>query len=205
MSAPARTTSGRAGAPRARTATTGPVQVPRTAPSRRSGPVPRPQLRLVPGDAGASRPVPRPARRTVRRRAPFVLLVVGLLVATTLGLLLLNTAIAVDSLEATRQRTANAEQAQEVARLEQRVVAADSAAELARAATEEGLVPPGSAGHLVLSPDGTSVLVGTAVPAPAPEPASPGDTTTTEDTVSPQDASPPPNDTAPQNAQTPGN
>ncbi|MGY2080979.1 hypothetical protein [Modestobacter sp. SYSU DS0657] len=190
MSAPARTTAGRVGAPRARTATTGPVHVPRTAPTRRSGPVPRPQLRLVPGDAGASRPTPRPSRTTRRRRAPFALLVVGLLVATTLGLLLLNTAIAVDSLEATRQRTANAEQAQEVARLEQRVVAADSAAELARAATEGGLVPPGSAGHLVLQPDGTSVLVGTAVPAPAPEPADPD---------SPQNAD------SPQSNQTPGN
>ncbi|MGY1845075.1 hypothetical protein [Modestobacter sp. SYSU DS0875] len=190
MSAPARTTAGRAGPPRARTAATGPVHVPRTAPTRRSGPVPRPQLRLVPGDAGASRPTPRPSRTTRRRRAPFALLVVGLLVATTLGLLLLNTAIAVDSLEATRQRTANAEQAQEVARLEQRVVAADSAAELARAATEGGLVPPGSAGHLVLQPDGTSVLVGTAAPAPAPE---------TADPDSPQ------NTDSPQSNQTPGN
>ncbi|MGY1855840.1 hypothetical protein [Modestobacter sp. SYSU DS0290] len=173
MSAPARATTGRVGAPRARTAVTGPVHAPRTAPTRRSGPVPRPQLRLVPGGAGASRPAPRPGRAPRRRRAPFVLLVVALLVTTTLGLLLLNTAIAVDSLDATRQRQVNAEQAEEVARLEQRVIAADSAAELARAATEVGLVPPGAAGHLVLQPDGTSVLVGTAQPAPAPEPDTP--------------------------------
>ena len=158
-------------------ATTGPVHVPRTSPTRRTGPVAAgPQLRLVPPARSVpvrSTPVRTPARSraTSRRRAPFVVLLVGLLVATTLGLLLLNTAIAVDSLEATQQRDANAEQAQEVARLEQQVVAADTAAELARAATAAGLVPPGAAAHLVLQPDGTSVLLGTAAPAPAPEPA----------------------------------
>jgi hypothetical protein len=103
-----------------------------------------------------------------------VVLLVGLLVATTVGLLLLNTAIAVNSLNATQQREANAEQAKQVARLEQQVVAADTAAELARAATAAGLVPPGAAAHLVLQPDGTSVLLGTATPAAAPDPTTPG-------------------------------
>ena len=51
------------------------------------------------------------------------------------------------------------------------MVTADTAAELARAAAAAGLVPPGAAAHLVLQPDGTSVLLGTAVPAPAPAPA----------------------------------
>ncbi|WP_369133237.1 hypothetical protein [Modestobacter sp. I12A-02662] len=161
MSAPARTPT----RPHGRGTATGPVHVP----VRRTAPVHgRPQLRLVPDRPGTGR-----ARRTRlrSRRGPFVVLVVGLLVATTVGLLLLNTAIAVDSLEVTRQRAANAEQAEEVARLEQQVVAADTAAELARAATAAGLVPPGAAAHLVLQPDGTSVLLGTAVPAPAPGPA----------------------------------
>ncbi|MGY1838486.1 MULTISPECIES: hypothetical protein [unclassified Modestobacter] len=207
MSAPARSTTGRVAAPRARTAVTGPVHVPRTGATRRSGPVPRPQLRLVPGEAGASRPTPRPGRSPRRRRAPFAFFLVGLLVATTLGLLLLNTAIAVDSLEATRQRTANAEQAKEVARLEQQVVAADSAAELARAATEVGLVPPGAAGHLVLQPDGTSVLVGTAAPAPAPEPAAPADEPAAPAPADPAPADPdsPQDPETPQNPETPGN
>jgi hypothetical protein len=40
-----------------------------------------------------------------------VLLVVGMLVGTTLGLLFLNTAIAVDSLKATQLRTQNTERA----------------------------------------------------------------------------------------------
>ena len=193
MSQPARTTPPRA--PRTttarttatRTATartahragTGPVHVPRTGSTRRTGPVATgPQLRLVP--PARTTPTRTPtrarttARTTARRRAPFVVLLVGLLVATVLGLLLLNTAIAVDSLDASRQRAANAEQAEEVARLEQQVVTADSAAELARAATAAGLVPPGAAAHLVLQPDGTSVLLGTATPAPDPAQPTPG-------------------------------
>jgi cell division protein FtsB len=167
VSAPARTpprTPTRAPArPGGRTTATGPVHVP----VRRTGPVhSRTQLRVVPDRTGATRPAGRTRRSPLTsRRAPFVVLVVVLLVATTLGLLLLNTAIAVDSLEATQQRAANAEQAEEVARLEQQVVTAETAAELARAATAAGLVPPGAAAHLVLQPDGTSVLLGTPVPA----------------------------------------
>ena len=51
----------------------------------------------------------RPASLLRHRRAPFVLLVVALLVGTTLGLLVLNTAIAVDSLKATQLRADNAD------------------------------------------------------------------------------------------------
>ncbi|GAA4751012.1 hypothetical protein GCM10023328_37430 [Modestobacter marinus] len=176
----ARTGATRAGTPRTTTArtaratgraTTGPVHVPRPALPRRSGPVPSgPQLRLVP----PSRPIPARAPRGNRRallrgrRAPFVVVLVALLVGTTLGLLLLNTAIAVDSLQATEQRVAMAEQAKDVARLEQQVIAADTAAELARAAAAVGLVPPGDAAHLVLQPDGSSVLLGSATPATPP-------------------------------------
>jgi hypothetical protein len=158
---------------------TGPLRVshalhtsrPLSAPIRRSGPVSgRPHLRLVP-------PVRTPGRarrtETHSRRAPFVVLVVGLLVATTLGLLLLNTAIAVDSLDATRQRAANTEQAREVAQLQQQVVDGSTAAALARAATAGGLVPAGAAAHLVLGPDGQSAVRGTASPA-APPAAPPG-------------------------------
>jgi hypothetical protein len=170
MSQPARTASPRPPrrTPTARTSPR-PAHVPRAITNRRTGPVATgPQLRLVPPARTAPVRVPTRSRRTARRRAPFVVLLVGLLVATVLGSLLLNTAIAVDSLDATQQRQANAEQAEEVARLEQRVVAANSAAELARAATAHGLVPPGAAAHLVLQPDGSSVLLGTAVPAPDP-------------------------------------
>jgi hypothetical protein len=135
---------------------------PRTAPRA----APRPELRLVP-----TTPVIRPRRAASalrNRRAPFVLLVVALLVATTLGLLILNTAIAVDSLKATQLRADNAERAQEVQRLEQQVVSASTPAEIARAAAAAGLIPAGPAAYVVIQPDGTSVVRGAPAPAGSP-------------------------------------
>src|SRR3954469_21608307 len=153
MTQPARTTSSRTARTTVRTTSrtaprsTGPLHVPRTGSGRRTGPVAAgPQLRLVPPARTTPARVPARARRTARRRAPFVVLLVGLLVATVLGLLLLNTAIAVDSLDASQQRDANAEQAEQVARLQQQVVAADTAAELARAAPAGRVVPARAAG-----------------------------------------------------------
>ena len=135
----------------------------------------RPDLRLLP-----SAPVPPlRGRRTGSaasdrtRRAPFVLLVVALLVATTLGLLILNTAIAVDSLKATQLRAENAERAQEVQRLEQQVLSADAPAQLAAAAVAAGLVPAGPAAYLVIDGDGGSTLRGTPRPAADPDQADP--------------------------------
>ncbi len=107
------------------------------------------------------------------RRASFVLLVVGLLVCTTLGLLILNTGIAVDSLKATQLRAANAERAQEVQRLERQVVAASAPAQVASAAVAAGLVPAGPAAFLVIAADGSSTLRGTPEPAEAPPAPSP--------------------------------
>lgn len=168
--ATARATTARATTPRATTprATTARATVPRT-PAKRATPV-RPELRLVGTAAPAGA---RPRRRTrpdaTRRRAPFVLLVVGLLVGTTLGLLILNTAIAVDSLKATQLQAENAERAQDVQRLERRVVAGGSPAQIAAAAAAAGLVPAGPAGYLVIAPDGSVELRGTPEPAPAPD------------------------------------
>ena len=145
------------------------ARVPARAPSRissRTGArsTPRPELRLVHG-VTAPRPRRRPTSLLRNRRAPFVLLVVALLVGTTLGLLVLNTAIAVDSLKATQLRAENAERAQELQRLEQQVVSGSTPAEVARGAAAAGLVPAGAAGDLVIAPDGTSVLRGTPQPA----------------------------------------
>jgi hypothetical protein len=134
-------------------------------PASRATPV-RPELKLGPGLA------PRVRRRpfvATGSRAPFVLLVVALLVGTTLGLLILNTVIAVDSLKATSLRVANAERAQEVQRLEQQVTTAGTPAEIARAAEAAGLVRAGTPGYLVLDPDGGAILRGTPEPAPQPE------------------------------------
>ncbi|RBY77148.1 hypothetical protein DQ238_15790 [Geodermatophilus sp. TF02-6] len=104
------------------------------------------------------------------RRAPFVLLVVALLVATTLGLLFLNTAIAVDSLKATQLAAANEDRTQEVQRLEQQVIAGDTPASLAATAAAAGLVPAGAAAYLVIGDDGSVTLRGRPVPAPAAAP-----------------------------------
>jgi hypothetical protein len=138
-------------------------------PSPRTGSraTPRPELRLVPGPATvrSRRRAPRALRHP---RAPFVLLVVALLVGTTLGLLVLNTVIAVDSLKATQLQAENAERAQEVQRLEQEVVSGGTPTEIARAAETAGLVPAGSAAYLVIDPDGGSVLRGTPAPAEVP-------------------------------------
>ncbi|MFD2092239.1 hypothetical protein [Blastococcus deserti] len=142
---------------------------PRAVPSRSTPPrgTTRPELRLVTGGAAgrARRRTPRALRHP---RAPFVLLVVALLVGTTLALLVLNTAIAVDSLKATQLRAENAERAQEVQRLQQQVVAGGTPAEIARAAVAAGLVPAGPAAYLVIDPDGGSVLRGTPEPAVVP-------------------------------------
>ncbi len=154
---------------------------PRTAPPRaaaRPRSVPRrPEPVVAAKPAPAPAPAPSRPRRRVQstpatRRAPFVLLLVALLVGTTLGLLVLNTAIAVDSLKATQLQAENAERAQEVQRLEQRVVTGAAPAQIASAAVAAGLVPAGPAAYLVIAPDGTVTLRGTPQPAldPADEP-----------------------------------
>jgi cell division protein FtsI (penicillin-binding protein 3) len=151
-----------------RALTSRPVRGLPTRPSRAraTGPAPRvpavPELRLLPGGAGL-----RAAAPWSGRRAPFVLLVVVLLVATTIGLLVLNTAVAVNSLKATALRTENAEKAEEVQELEQQVVSGGTPAQLASAAAAAGLVPAGAAAYLVIAPDGSATLRGT------PEPAAP--------------------------------
>jgi cell division protein FtsL len=165
--ATARTTTARTTSPRPTT--------PRTTTARtttaRSTPT-RPELRLVPGA------VPARSRRQLpvvvaNHRAPFVVLVVALLVGTTLGLLVLNTAIAVDSLKATSLKAANAQRAQEVQRLQQEVTTAGTPQQIADAAKKAGLIPAGNAGYLVIGPDGHSTLRGTPEPA-APSTATPG-------------------------------
>ncbi|NEK58598.1 hypothetical protein GCU56_12030 [Geodermatophilus sabuli] len=155
-----------------------PVAAPERPARAHSGPVRTGSLRSRPARASGtpSRSTPAPAPARVRRgavgtrRAPLVLLVVGLLVATTLGLLFLNTAIAVNSLKATQLETANADRAQEVQRLEQQVITGGTPARLAAEATEAGLVPAGPAAYLVIGEDGTVTLRGEPAPAEAPAP-----------------------------------
>jgi hypothetical protein len=137
----------------------------------------RPELRLVAGE-GQARPK-RPVPAASRRRAPFVLLVLALLVGTTLGLLVLNTAIAVDSLKATALRSANAQRSQDIQRLQRQVITAGTPEQVAADAAKAGLVPAGQPGYLVIGPDGRSTLRGTPQPAPQPAAAPPAAPTST--------------------------
>ena len=156
-------TAARAGAPVARKTATGTQPARSVGSAARSTPVP-PELRVV--------PAPKRGRRAGlaahSRGAPFALLLVVLLVATALGLLVLNTAIAVDSLKATRLRAENAQRVQDIQRLQKEVVTGSTPASLAEAAAKAGLVPAGPAGYLVIAPDGTSTIRGTAEPAASP-------------------------------------
>jgi hypothetical protein len=139
----------------------------------RSVPV-RPELRLVAPTRARVARAPRTAGSR-SRRAPFVLLVVALLAGTTLALLVLNTVIAVDSLQATTLRQGNTAREQEVQRLEQQVINGGTPQSVAGNAARTGLVPAGTPGYLVVQPDGTSTLRGTPSPAPAaPLPPVPG-------------------------------
>ncbi|SFK61481.1 hypothetical protein [Geodermatophilus ruber] len=165
VSRPGRTRTSTARTSTARTSTAG-ATAPRARAARPSTPLARPAAVAGRVSAALGR---RAAVAT--RRAPFVLLVVALLVATTLGLLFLNTAIAVNSLQATALREANAERAEDVQRLEQQVIAGGTPAQLAAAATAAGLVPAGAAAYLVIGDDGTATLRG--APAPAADPAAP--------------------------------
>jgi hypothetical protein len=145
------------------TRTTTRTTAPRSVPAR-------PELRLVAGE-GQARPK-RPVPAVSRRRAPFVLLLLALLVGTTLGLLVLNTAIAVDSLKATALRSANTQRSQEIQRLQRQVITAGTPEQVAADAAKAGMVPSGQPGFLVIDRDGRSTLRGTPQPAPRP-PAAP--------------------------------
>ncbi|MGY1643805.1 hypothetical protein ACI782_22080 [Geodermatophilus sp. SYSU D00703] len=158
------------------------ARIPVAAPDRsgraHSVPVRTGALRTRPARSLPTGPTPRPVAAAAptrargglfsRRQAPLVVLVVAMLVATSLALLFLNTAIAVNSLKATQLAGANADRAQEVERLEQLVVDGSTPAALASAAADAGLVPAGSAAYLVIGEDGTVTLRGEPVPAGEP-------------------------------------
>ena len=135
----------------------------RTGPLR-STPI-RPHLWVVPDGESARR-----SRSEARRRAPFVLLVVGLLLGTTLGLLFLNTAIAVDSLKANELRQQNAHRVQDEQLLRRQVIEGSTPQRIATEATEAGMVPAATPGYLVVQPHGSSLR---GAPSPAPAPATP--------------------------------
>jgi hypothetical protein len=111
-----------------------------------------------------------PQARLRPARAPFILLVLGLLLAGMVSLLLLNTALAEGSFVVQELQQRATELADDEATLAQEVAVAESPAELAARAADLGMVATTSPAFLRLS-DGA--ILGTPVPAEAPAPPQP--------------------------------
>lgn len=154
-----------------------------------------PAEQVVPGT-----PAPAPARtlRLVPRsripaaRTPFVLLVVGLLVAWLLTLLALNTALAQMSFHAYDLAEDNRDLLVREQTLHQQVQDRTSPAALAAAALAQGMVPGEQPAFLDL---GTGTVLGSAAEAEAPPPPDPAESTdpagSTDPAVTDPDASDP--------------
>lgn len=113
----------------------------------------RPALRLL--------PAPTPSLR----RGPFIVLVLGLVIIGTVGLLVLNTVIAADSFRVEQLIQRNAELAVAEQELQRQVAEGLSPEALAEAARELGMVPAGQPAFVIVGPDGAIVIQGTPVPA----------------------------------------
>lgn len=99
------------------------------------------------------------------RRGPFIVLVLGLVVLGTIGLLMLNTAIAADSFAAQGLAERNTDLAILEEQLNRQIAAGLAPDSLADAARDLGLIPAGQPGFVVIGPDGAATVQG--VPTPA--------------------------------------
>ncbi len=145
--------------PRRRTATSAPGT--RTVPVTRRTPVPRPRRGAT---AAATHAVPTapvgPALRLPR--APFVLLLVGIIVVGAVGVLVLNTKINENSFRLGDLKQTQAALSLQEQQLEQQLAVLSDPGNLRAAATRLGLVPAGTPAYISL-PDGRVV----GVPQPA--------------------------------------
>jgi len=101
---------------------------------------------------------------------PFALLLIGLLVSGLVATLLLSTAAAADSYRLQDARAAAKDLSAQSERLQREVAGLQSAPELARRASTQGMVPVRDPARLVVRPDGTVAVVGTPKPAQAAAP-----------------------------------
>ncbi len=186
MSAPARVGDGGAARPRAvparpRAVPARPRAVPvrpRAVPARpRAAPDrPHPAKRQHPKSTGWTRPrlvasrAPQAVARTGPRRAPFVLLVAGLLIGGMCSLLALNTAAAAEELRRNALSQSNANLSDDVQQLQAELAARQAPASLASAAAKLGMVPAGNPAFLSIQPDGSVKVLGEPQPAAAPAP-----------------------------------
>lgn len=113
----------------------------------------RPTLRLVPHSTPSM------------ARGPFVVLVLGLVILGTIGLLVLNTVIAADSFRAGELIQRNAELAVVEQELQRQVAEGLSPQELAQSARDLGMIPAGQPGFVIIGPDGSIIISGSPVPA----------------------------------------
>jgi hypothetical protein len=109
------------------------------------------------------------------RRAPFVLLLVGLVVGGLCTLLALNTASAAEQVRRHDLAARNADITAALVELRAEVAASAAPAALANAAARLGMVPNGNPAFLSEARDGRVVVLGSAspasaVPTPAPSP-----------------------------------
>ncbi len=162
MSAPARPRPHRDGARRA--------PAPRQRPPKRPASTTWTRPRLV-----ASR-LPKAPARSGPRRAPFVLLIVGLVVGGLCALLALNTAAAAEELRRHALSQANADMADDVQQLQARLALHQAPGALARDAAKLGMIPAGNPAFLSIQPDGSVKVLGNPQPAtsvPVPPPTTP--------------------------------
>jgi len=123
--------------------------------------------RTEPTRVSLQRPVAAPAPAG---RAPFVALILFVIGAGLIALLVLNTAIAADSFTERSLSQQIAQLRLQEQELQQEIGAAQAPAALARAAVEQGMLPAGPPGFLIVHPDGTTQVVGEAKPATRPPP-----------------------------------
>lgn len=110
-----------------------------------------------------SRPAPKHAPRV-----PFALLLLGLLVGALATLLMLNTASAANELRQHDLAAQDASVAARVAQLRDEVAASQAPGNLARVASQLGMVPAGNPAFLEIGADGSARVLGSAAPATAP-------------------------------------
>jgi hypothetical protein len=115
----------------------------------------------------ASRGQHAPAR-TGPRRAPFVLLVAGLLVGGLCALLALNTATAAEELRRQSLAQSNDDISGSVQQLQADLAARQAPSSLGSAAAALGMVPADHPAFLTIRPNGKVTVLGSAQPAAAP-------------------------------------
>lgn len=115
------------------------------------------------GDPAANRP-----GVSLASRIPFVATIIGLLALGLASTLLLSTRAAEDSYQLSEQRAVNQELSERSAALQRDVEIANSAPELARRATQLGMIPTRDVPRLLVLPDGVVQVIGTPAPASGP-------------------------------------